>query len=65
MEITNSPPPALPPIQSTSTVEDGDVGQKGSFYSRNRKKQQKKIEHHSEEPPPRIERSTRLIDIRV
>lgn len=65
MEITNSPPPSFTPTQATSTVEDGDVGQKGSFYSRNRKKQQKDIEHHSEEPPPRLDSSTRLIDIRV
>lgn len=65
MEITNPPPRTLTLPQSTSTVQDGDVGQKGSFYSRNRKKQQKNIEAHSEEPPPRLERSTRLIDTRV
>lgn len=65
MEITNSPPPSLTPPQSTSTVQDGDVGQKGNFYSRNRKKQQKNFEQHSEEPPPRIDRSTPIIDIRV
>lgn len=65
MEITNSPPPALPPIHSTSTVEDGDVGQKGSFYSRNKKTPQQNLEKHSEEPPFQIDRSTRLIDIRV
>ncbi len=65
MEITNSPPPALHPIQSTSTVEDGDVGQKGSFYSRNRKQQQQNLEQQSEEPPTHMDRSTRLIDIHV
>lgn len=65
MEITNSPPSALPPIQSTSTIEDGDVGQKGSFYSRNRKQQQQNFKQQSEESPLQIDRSTRLIDIRV
>ena len=65
MEITNLSQPTLPPVQSTKTIEDGDVGQKGSFYSRNRKKPQKKSDQHSEEPPPRIDGSTRLIDIRV
>lgn len=65
MEITNSPPPALPPIQSTSTVEDGDVGQKGSFYSRNKKNQQQNLGQPSEEPSLQIDPSTRLIDILV
>jgi hypothetical protein len=65
MEITNPPLPTLPSPQSTSSVQDGDVGQKGSFYSRNRKKQHKDIEQHSEESPPRKDRSTRLIDIHV
>jgi hypothetical protein len=65
MEINNFPPPTLTPTHSTSTVEDGDVGQKGSFYSRNRKQQQKNLDQQSEEPPPRIDGSTQLIDIRV
>ncbi|WNM61930.1 hypothetical protein [Candidatus Nitrospira neomarina] len=65
MEITNPPLPTLPSPHSTSSVQDGDVGQKGSFYSRNRKKQHKDIEEHSEEPPPNEDSSTRLIDIRV
>ena len=65
MEINNFSPPTITPARSTSTVEDGDVGQKGSFYSRTPKKQQKNIHQHPEESTPRIEGSTRLIDIRV
>jgi hypothetical protein len=65
MEITNPPLPTLPSPQATSSVQDGDVGQKGSFYSRNKKKQQKDIVQHSEEQPPRNGRSTHLIDIHV
>ena len=65
MEINNVSPPVISATRSASTLEDGDVGQKGSFYSRNRKKQHKNMDQHSEEPPPRIDGSTRLIDIRV
>ncbi|MDH4192694.1 MAG: hypothetical protein OEY80_11220 [Nitrospirota bacterium] len=65
MEINNFPPPTIIPAHSTSTVEDGDVGQKGSFYSRTRKNKKKNMDQHSEEPTPRIDGSTRLIDIRV
>ncbi len=65
MEITNSSPPPLPPIQSSSAVEDGDVGQKGNFFSRNRKTPQQNFGKHSEEPPLQIDLSTRLIDIMV
>jgi hypothetical protein len=65
MEINNFPPPTITPARSTSTVEDGDVGQNGSFYSRTPKKQHKKLHQHSEESTPRIDGSTRLIDIRV
>jgi len=65
MEINNFPPPTITPAHSTSTVEDGDVGQKGSFYSRSRKNLKKNIDQHPEEPTPRIDGSTQLIDIRV
>jgi hypothetical protein len=65
MEIIHATPPHFTPTPATSTVEEGDVGQKESSYSRNRKKQQTNIEQSTEEFPPRIEGSTRLIDIRV
>jgi hypothetical protein len=65
MEINNFPPPIITPARSTSTVEDGDVGQKGSFYSRTRMKPKKNQDQNAEEIPPRLEGSSSLIDILV
>ena len=65
MEINNFPLSTITPARSTSTVEDGDVGQKGSFYGQTRKNNKKNMNQHSEEPTPRIDGSIRLIDIRV
>jgi len=65
MEINNFPMPTITPAHTTSMVEDGDVGQKGSFYSRTRKNKKKNMDQHSEEPTPRIGGSTRLIDILI
>ncbi len=65
MEINNFPSPMITPAHSTLTVEDGDVGQKGSFYSRTRMKQKKNRDQHDQENPPRLEGSSSLIDILV
>lgn len=65
MEIINFPPPTITPTRSTSTVEDGDVGQNGSFYSRNRKTPKKNQDQNVDEISPPLEGSSSLIDVLV
>jgi hypothetical protein len=65
MEIDNFSSPIISPARSTSTVEDGDVGQKGSYYGRPRKLQKNNQNQHMDEIPPRLEGSSSYIDIHV
>lgn len=65
MEINNFSPPIITPAHSTSTVEDGEVGQKGSFYRRTRMNPKKNQDQQAQEIPPQLEGSSSLIDILV
>jgi hypothetical protein len=65
MEINILPHPISSPARSTTTIEDGDVGQKGNFYSRTRKEHNNPQDQTTDENPPRLEDPSSLIDILV
>lgn len=65
MEINIPTHPISSPARSTSTIEDGDVGQTGNFYSRTRKKRNNTQDQTTDENPPRLEDPSSLIDILV
>ncbi len=65
MEIKNLFPPSLFSARSTSSVEDGDVGQNGNLYSQARKKSHKHPKQDAEKITLQIADSHSQIDILV